>query len=262
MKKLFNLFIDEFNRNKFFILIFMGLLTSLEIVMMIIYSLNKINNSNYELSLSTYFYDNKLFYIILGVGMVGILIFTWYSWYREWMLQGRHIYRLMTLPGSRIPIAWSKWAAILLTVVTMIAWQALIMIIFDFTFDTFVDNYHSIGFKNDLAFNAGGLNLLIPVNVLSLLESLSIFSLVILVISNCQILFLSYKSQSTFKAIGWNILYLTLSVFLVGLAFYFLTRFVDGTGFEVNLVFFFIVLVFNLIHGCFMTWLSRFKLSI
>lgn len=262
MQKFIQLTIDEYNRNKSFNLIFIGLLTMLEIIMIVIYSFNKIDNPNYDLTLSNFFYDNNLFFIIIGAGVIGILIFTWYSWYREWMLQGRHIYRLMTLPGSRIPIAWSKWAAISLMVMTMIAWQSLIMIVFDFLFKTLVNNYQSVGFKNDLVFNASALNLIIPANPLAMIQNFSVFSLILFMISNAQIIFLSYKSKSKFKAFGWTLLYLMIASLLLIASFAISSFYFNGSQFEANLILFTFIFILNLIHGSFMTWLAKYILSI
>ncbi|MDI4646029.1 hypothetical protein [Cohnella hashimotonis] len=61
------------------------------------------------------------------VPLVALIAYVLLIWYRDWF--GRHpfAYRLLMVPGGRIPLYFAKLTAILLFVLSMLAWQLLSM---------------------------------------------------------------------------------------------------------------------------------------
>src|SRR5699024_4442422 len=63
----------------------------------------------------------------LFLSLIGILFYTFFIWYRDWLGKNTFIYRLLTLPSSRMNVYFSKLLTIFLTGLVVAAFQLIII---------------------------------------------------------------------------------------------------------------------------------------
>jgi len=65
----------------------------------------------------------------LFIGLISILFYTFFIWYRDWIGKNTFIYRLLTLPTSRMNVFYAKLATIFITGLGLMAFQLFLMAI-------------------------------------------------------------------------------------------------------------------------------------
>jgi len=107
--------------------------------------------------------------VVLGVLVLGIYLF--FIWYRDWFGKHTFIYRLLTLPASRMNMYFAKAAAILLMIFGLLAVQVFLLHVIALIIETWVPgNYRSeINFYHLL--EASQLILVLPHSFIGLLCS-------------------------------------------------------------------------------------------
>ncbi|MGY4104014.1 hypothetical protein ACWOA0_00185 [Ignavigranum ruoffiae] len=262
MKKFWNLFVDEMNRSKHFFVSFVMILLiaeGLSFVRMI--KFQGVFQPQKDFGLENLFAENNLFWMIVAVGLAVTILYVHYIWFREWHLQGRFIYRLLSLPGSRLAISWAKWSASMLMSLTMIVIQWLVFIIVDQLCQALFDNYISMGWRLELL-NLTPLNVLIPLNLKGFAFIALLISLVILISSNLQILFNSLKQQSMKRSISLTGIYLILSILLIVFAIWLDSVVFHLTDRETFVWLIWQLLFINLLQGLWMSFISQRVISI
>src|SRR5690625_2835200 len=63
----------------------------------------------------------------IAIGVAAILFYMFFIWYRDWFARNTFIYRLLTLPTSRMNIFFTKAVTIMLTVFGLVAFQLLLL---------------------------------------------------------------------------------------------------------------------------------------
>lgn len=78
------------------------------------------------------------FLIPIVVGVVGLIFYVFFIWYRDWFARNTFIYRLLMLPTSRMNIFYAKLTTIMLTVLTTVALQLIFLAIYKQIVEWFV----------------------------------------------------------------------------------------------------------------------------
>ncbi len=216
MKKLFMLIDDEFKRNlpMMLICVFFLILGEMIIVIKNVYQIQQDNNLE-VFGLNQVLLDSNIFHIVLSMGMLFILLFSIFTWIREWNLKGRFIYRLMMLPLDKAFIGLAKWISMLLMTGILIFIQIVTFIGVDVVLNLFVKDYTANWMMSYLD-STGILTFIVPYNISNYLMLMLIVSLVILIIFNVVLLYFSLPSMKViFKAILTG----TFASLLVGIVF-------------------------------------------
>src|SRR5699024_2556313 len=66
----------------------------------------------------------------IALGVVGLLFYMFFIWYRDWFSRNTFIFRLLMLPTSRMNIYFAKLTTIMLTVLGMVAFQLIFISIY------------------------------------------------------------------------------------------------------------------------------------
>lgn len=70
------------------------------------------------------------FLVPIAIGVVGLLFYMFFIWYRDWFARNTFVYRLLMLPTSRMNIFYAKLTTIMLTVLTTVALQLIFLSIY------------------------------------------------------------------------------------------------------------------------------------
>lgn len=119
----------------------------------------------------------------LGIGMVAMLIFSGWIWYREFWGRGTFMLRLLTLPMKRIQLFTSKFITVMMLILGLIAVQWLTLIIEYQIFTTWLDAQMII--KNDTFANIRQLDIfyiLYPSTIVNFIIHLLMIAFVVLTI--------------------------------------------------------------------------------
>ena len=216
MKKLFMLIDDELKRNLPMMLICVIFLILGEIITVIknVYQIQQ-NNHLETFGLKQVLLDSNMFHIVLSMGMLFILLFSIFTWIREWNLKGRFIYRLMMLPGDKAFIGIAKWISMLLMTGILIFIQILMFIGLDTLLNVFVNEYTPDWMMSYMT-SSGILTYIIPYNLSNYAYLMLIVSLIVLIIFNVVLLYFSLPSM---KVILKIILTAIWTILLVGIIF-------------------------------------------
>ena len=142
MKKYLMLTNEEIKRSSKLYLIVVGALIVLELLSVVVKTML------YERSIETFMRMNQaseleavnsygtfsfaaatsIFDYIMMIGVAYILVLALQIWYREWIGESKHIYRLLLLPGSRVSIYFAKLTTVLLVTVSLIGLQWLTVV--------------------------------------------------------------------------------------------------------------------------------------
>ncbi|MDO4432868.1 MAG: hypothetical protein Q4B80_06065 [Aerococcaceae bacterium] len=79
------------------------------------------------ISLSMLLHRNGGYHLIVVITAMLLLGYAILMWAREWLFQGKFIYRLMMLPTNRLAIAYAKIVAVLLMIFGILSLQAVIL---------------------------------------------------------------------------------------------------------------------------------------
>ena len=65
----------------------------------------------------------------IAIGVVALLFYIFFIWYRDWFARNTFIYRLLMLPTSRMNIFFTKASTIMLTVLGLVAFQLILLFV-------------------------------------------------------------------------------------------------------------------------------------
>lgn len=156
MKKIINLFNFEFERISKFLLPLMIILAISQLIGVIVEARRYVNritqlaqqaNTSREMIVftegtfsihnisNTYWFTAPIFLCICG-----LLLYSLFTWYREWFGQNTFAYRLMMLPMNRMAFFFSKLFAILLATFCLLVTQLVLFFIGQFVLSIVVPN--------------------------------------------------------------------------------------------------------------------------
>lgn len=145
MKKFTDLLVYELDRIKYAYLILIGMVMGLQVFAVFQTRNNFIVHFNqYQKSgqgnmaefLSEYgplqfiqVASNSYYFFSIVLAIIILAIYVAVIWYRDWLGKNSFSYRLLTLPGSRMSIFFSKFIALLFMILSLLAIQLILLIL-------------------------------------------------------------------------------------------------------------------------------------
>lgn len=78
------------------------------------------------------------FFLPIGIGIVSLLFYMFFIWYRDWFARNTFIYRLLMLPTNRMNIFYAKLMTIFISVLTTVSLQIVFMYLYKNIIEWFV----------------------------------------------------------------------------------------------------------------------------
>lgn len=218
MKKFLNLLSDELHRSRgfYFILLAGVVISQLLNALFLIFRTLQAEDSEAgyrgKLYVTSFFDDSSLYGLIIGGAIMALLLYSVLTWMREWYFQGKFIYRLLTLPGSRIWIPIAKLASIILMIGGLLFAQLILIWLIDalagyfLPLTIYVDRPWFYQFAQSMPI----IYLLMPMTVSTTFLLYGTGIGLLLMIFNAQIYFYSQQSSGSVKALLKISLYLIL----------------------------------------------------
>ncbi len=156
-------------------------------------------------------YNSMGMFLTIALGVISLLIYSLFIWYRDWFNKQPLVFRLYTLPVERMSIYYSKLVSLLLFVFALLGIQLILLKInqlivkvlvpIDFRYDESV--YETIR-------NTDYLNTLLPDSVTGFLMTYLLGSLLLIVIFTNVLFERSYKWLGILMATVYSVLALGL----------------------------------------------------
>lgn len=106
--------------------------------------------------------ETNLFMVSVMLGVLVLGIYLFFIWYRDWFGKHTFIYRLLTLPASRMNMYFAKAAAILLMIFGLLAVQVFLLHIIALMIETWVPGNYRSEFNFYHLMEASQLNIVLP----------------------------------------------------------------------------------------------------
>src|SRR5699024_1513136 len=120
---------------------------------------------SFSLANATY---SLIFLAPIALGVVGLIFYMFFIWYRDWFARNTFIYRLLMLPTNRMNIYFSKLATIMMTVLGMVVFQIIFLNIYNQITKLIVPIVYRLDFEMGIIVEgAAYLPIVIPSNVSS-----------------------------------------------------------------------------------------------
>ncbi|MFC3800615.1 hypothetical protein [Cohnella sp. GCM10012308] len=149
------------------------------------------------------------------VPLVALIAYVLLIWYRDWF--GRHpfAYRQLMVPGGRIPLYFAKLTAILLFVLSMLAWQLLSMPVLKLEYNMLIPELlKEPSLFTDAMYASEVFKLLLPLHFEQFLINYGLGLLAVLLVFAGILLERSYR----IRGIIIGVLYIALNITLLVLA--------------------------------------------
>lgn len=149
------------------------------------------------------------FFAPIALGVVGLLLYMFFIWYRDWFARNSFIYRLLMLPTNRMNIYFAKLATIMVTVLGMVAFQFIFIKIYEQVIKWIVPFVYRADVQTNLIIESTHfLNVIMPTYVSAFFIAY-ILGLTLVIVVFTAILF-----ERSFKLVG-----LIVGIFYIGAAF-------------------------------------------
>ncbi len=147
-------------------------------------------------------------WVILSVFMcvVILMLYVFFIWYREWFAKNTFIYRLLTLPTSRLTIYFAKLTAIMLLVFGFIALQIILLPIEHQLVYWIIPADYRIDILLTEAFNFVSLGGLYPSTFIEFILLYGIGLMFVAVLFTAILFERSYRLKGIFFAIVYSVL--------------------------------------------------------
>lgn len=148
------------------------------------------------------------FSLMLGIAVLGIYVF--FIWYRDWFLKNAFVYRLLTLPTSRLNVFLAKLTTIVLLVLGLVVLQYGLLYFENAMIQVLVP----LDFRSDLnvyqAIESSHLEILLPSSLLQFFLNYGVGIVTVCVI------FTAILFERSFKKIGivYGVLYVGVALLL------------------------------------------------
>lgn len=195
MKKFLLLYVDELNRSKTY---FLGIVA----FMLVSEGASLFYKIFRDLSLwregKEVVPSNIMIYMVSGMNnaihggiFLALAIFSFLIWQRDWQGKGRMIYRLMTLPGSRLSVGLAKWATVMTFIFALLGIQLALIAGCNVLLAGVLPKeiYTYLPYFYYFSQQAGILNLFLPFNGYDFLMSYLLGSSLVLVLFNAVVLY-------------------------------------------------------------------------
>lgn len=162
------------------------------------------------------FFDNDKYYNLLIVAiMMAVFFYGIYIWFREWMNDGKFIYRLATIPGTRLSIALAKLTTIFVMIFTLLLVQNLLFRIINelIVITGLNETKYWVDLYTGQTYNLSAL--LMPTSLLAFLGRYLYGFTFLVVVSNALLILLMNYRVSIVSMIGKIFIYLSLSIIVI-----------------------------------------------
>jgi len=137
------------------------------------------------------------FLIPIALGIVSIIIYLFFIWYRDWFARNTFIYRLLMLPVNRMTIYFAKLATVIVSVLGLISAQLIYLVIYKQIVKWIVPIVYRTDMKITLLVASSDyLSVLMPTHLSSFLIIYGLGTLLIIV------LFTVILFERSFKLVG------------------------------------------------------------
>jgi len=144
------------------------------------------------------------------IAVAALLIYTFFIWYRDWYGKNPFIYRLLTLPASRMNLFFAKLTAILSFVFGMLSLQVLLMLLEKQIIRWMIPEQFRIDLSIREAITGTYLQIFYPPSVSDFLLIYGLGTLLVFVFFTAILFERSYRLKGILMGIGFGV----LSVFL------------------------------------------------
>lgn len=131
MNKFLMLLSDELRRAKGFYIFLLAFAVVGELVALVLALVKQFQidpmGLNNKVDIVTVLDQSMLTVLVIGGVVLAMVVYSIYTWLREWRLEGAYIYRLLSLPGSRMSVYMAKLFSILLMVAGLLLVQVLML---------------------------------------------------------------------------------------------------------------------------------------
>lgn len=157
--------------------------------------------------MSMYWVVNSSWFLVpILICMTAVLFYSFYIWYVEWMGKNTFIYRLLTLPASRMTVFWSKLTTIALMIFGLVSVQLFLLVVDSQLLKMLVSNEFRIDLSlQQISQLSYSLSFLIPRSILTFFTFYGIgFMLLVLVFTS--ILFeRSFRFKGIMLGLGYSV---------------------------------------------------------
>jgi hypothetical protein len=218
--KLVNFEIDRFAKLYGLLLVVIFLLqTGTVMVMSKMYmrhTIGMIKSGELELEYAKFGLSNVTFTLgftaPIFIGIAAILFYIFFIWYRDWFARNAFIYRLLTLPTSRMTVYFAKLTTIMFAVFGLVAYQIVLLTFFTGLIKWFVPiTYREDLPVIDIVVGSPYFNILVPDSVATFFISYGVGLAFVIVVFTMILLERSYK----LKGIAMGILYFGFCIFIM-----------------------------------------------
>lgn len=154
------------------------------------------------------------FLIPILIGVVGLILYVFFIWYRDWMARNTFIYRLLMLPTSRMNIFYAKLSAIMLFVLTTVGIQLIFLVLYKKIIEWFIP----VVYRDDLSITMAVvtspyLNTIVPAHLSSFFVAYGLGLAAVIVV------FTAILFERSFQLVGilYGLLYAVFSFVLFSL---------------------------------------------
>lgn len=150
--------------------------------------------------------NSSWFLVPILICMTAVLFYSFYIWYVEWMGKNTFIYRLLTLPASRMTVFWSKLTTIALMIFGLVSVQLFLLVVDSQLLKMLVSNEFRIDLSlQQISQLSYFLSFLIPRSILTFFTFYGIgFMLLVLVFTS--ILFeRSFRFKGIMLGLGYSV---------------------------------------------------------
>lgn len=271
MTKLLNLITDELKRAKVFYLLLIAFVLISEGIMVfsnirasysVLTASENADYTNLITNLNGAFDNSMVYTMIIGATAFALLGYSVYSWIRDWHFQGNFIYRLLTLPGNRAPIAYAKLISTLIMMAGILILQLVVFYVANAAFSImFADSYTTIPVLIQLATKMQTSLVLFPPYPGQTFLTYGGGLWFLFTLMNSMIILLSAKGYTWTRTLLTIVIYWVVSIALVYLMG-FSTLTMPLTATEGTIIVLVFIYAANIINGYMMSWLMNHYVSV
>lgn len=271
MTKLLNLITDELKRAKVFYLLLIAFVLISEGIMVfsnirasysVLTASENADYTNLITNLNGAFDNSMVYTMIIGATAFALLGYSVFSWIRDWHFQGNFIYRLLTLPGNRAPIAFAKLISTLIMMAGILILQLGLFYIANSAFTImFNGQYTQVPVLIQLATTMDTSSLLFPPYPAQTFIIYGGGLWFLFTLMNSLIILLSAKGYTWLRTVATTMIYWLVSLALIYLIAW-LTFILPLTNMEATVLVLVYIYSVNIINGYMMSWLMNHYVSV
>lgn len=138
------------------------------------------------------------------IAIVAMLFYSFFIWYRDWLGKNTFIYRLLMLPTNRMNIFFAKLATIMVSVLSLVAIQYLLLILYTNIVQWIVPTVYRLDMTvTSLTSSTDFLDVLMPGTITDFMEHYSLGLLAVILIFVVILLERSFRMAGTIIGLAY-----------------------------------------------------------